>query len=542
LNQNSFRKLISGQSSGLGAVLLRFFFGVAAQLYLIVIRLRNFLYDKGWLKTYQADAAVISIGNITAGGTGKTPLVIWLCKFLQQKEIRCAVLTRGYKTHTQTRAASHERRATIDEPAILKESCPEAEVVVNPDRLEGAAEAVTKFGAKALIMDDGFQHRRLVRDANIVAIDAMCPFGYGKILPAGLLREPVTALKRADAAVLTRCDQTNRSRLARLEEKLRSVNPDMIIAKSFHAPVCAKSKGDEEISIEGLRNKKIFAFCGIGNPDAFFGTIKQLGADLIGSKIYDDHYHYTRNDIADIYERAGYLQADLILTTQKDWAGIIVNSQLSILDAQGIPFAYLVIELKFLAGEDRLKQLIEDGVTVYYLAGNHDFALGPFLSETIGITLCPSHLDITLQGKNIHLYHGDGILKSDAGYRFWRSMLRNPINQKIYKWLHPNIGIPFARLFSGSSRHLQLKKYTKEKRTEYLKVAITYLEKGADIIIMAHTHYPEMYDIGGKIYCNVGEWLRQYTYARLKKGKLSLLQYLPSQTPVEIEPLPMEPL
>ena len=188
----------------------------------------------------------------------------------------------------------------------------------------------------------------------------------------------------------------------------------------------------------------------------------------------------------------------------------------------------------------QLKLLIDDGVTVYYLAGNHDFALGPFLNHTIGINICSSHLDISLQEKNIHLCHGDGILKSDAAYRFWRSVLRNPINQMVYKLLHPNIGVPFARLFSGSSRYFRLKKYTKEKRMEYLKAAINYLEKGADIIIMAHTHYPEIYDIGGKVYCNVGEWLRQYTYARLKKGKLSLFQYLPSQPPVEIEPL--EPL
>ena len=188
----------------------------------------------------------------------------------------------------------------------------------------------------------------------------------------------------------------------------------------------------------------------------------------------------------------------------------------------------------------QLKLLIDDGVTVYYLAGNHDFALGPFLKNTIGITICPSHLDISLQNKNIHLCHGDGILKTDTGYRFLRSVLRNPFNQMVYKWLHPNIGVPFAHLFSGSSRYFRDKKFTKEKRTQYLKAAISYLEKGADIIILAHTHYPEIYDIGGKIYCNTGEWLRKYSYARLKKGKLSLMQYLPSQPPVEIGPTPVK--
>jgi len=187
-----------------------------------------------------------------------------------------------------------------------------------------------------------------------------------------------------------------------------------------------------------------------------------------------------------------------------------------------------------------LKQLIDNGVSVSYLAGNHDFALGSFLKQTIGLNISPAHLDLTVQGKNIHLCHGDGVLKSDVAYRFWRRVLRNPVNQMVYKLLHPNIGIPFATLFSGSSRYFQLKKYTKEKRMEYLSVAMSYLDKGADIIIMGHTHYPEIYDIGGKTYCNVGEWMRQYTYARLKKGRLSLLQYLPSQSPLEIEPLPVK--
>ncbi len=373
MNQDDFRKLVSGQSTGLGAALLRLLLEVAASGYSIIICLRNFLYSKRWLKAHRADAAVISIGNITVGGTGKTPLVIWLCRFLQQKEIRCAVLTRGYKAR---RASCVMRRAknghntqydirnTIDEPAILAESCPEAEVIVNPDRVAGAAEAVNKFGAQVLIMDDGFQHRRLARDLDIVTIDGTCPFGYGKILPAGLLREPVTALKRADAVVVTRCDQTAESELTQLEEKLQQVNPDMIIARSTHAPVCAKSIGHKEIALEELKDKKIFAFCGIANPGAFLSTIKNTGANLVGSKIYNDHYHYTDDCLADIYEQAKYLKADLILSTQKDWfSSPAFAGASSVIPAQaGIPFAYLAIELRFISGEDKITQLIEDAL------------------------------------------------------------------------------------------------------------------------------------------------------------------------------------
>jgi len=348
LHQESYHKLISGQSSGPAAVVSRFLLGVAAQVYSAIIRLRNFAYAKGWLKTYRANAVVISVGNITAGGTGKTPLVIRLCKFLQQRQFRCAVLTRGYKTHTQTRATR------TDEPAILAKSCPDASVIINPNRVEAAKDATDKFGAKVLIMDDGFQHRRLQRDLDIVTIDATCPFGYGKLLPAGLLREPVTALSRADAAVITRCDQASEAVLTRLEGKLKSINPDMLIARSLHAPVCAKSQDGTEISVEQLKDKNIFAFCGLGNPNAFLNTIKTLGANLAASKIYNDHHHYTDNNIADIHEQAERSKADLILTTQKDWTKIISDSKFS------TPLVYLVIELKFLTGEDKITRLIEN--------------------------------------------------------------------------------------------------------------------------------------------------------------------------------------
>ncbi|MGA1980177.1 MAG: tetraacyldisaccharide 4'-kinase [Sedimentisphaerales bacterium] len=357
MNQQAHRNLISGKSTGLAAALLHLFMGAGAAGYLLVVRFRDFLYSKQWLKIHTADVPVISIGNITTGGTGKTPLVIWLCKFLQQKEIQCAVLTRGYKTHSKKRATSDERRATIDEPAILAENCPQAKVIVNPNRAEAAAEAVDKFGAKVLIMDDGFQHRRLARDLDIVTIDATCSFGYEKLLPAGLLREPVASLKRADAAVLTRCDQVSESKLCRIEKRLQLINPDMVIAKSIHNPICAKTMTGEKITIEQLKDKKIFAFCGIGNPDAFLNTVRNTGANLVGSKIYNDHYHYTDADFDDIHNRANRLEADLILSTQKDHTHYAIRNT-----RYGIPFAYLAVEIKFLTGEDKLKQLIKDAL------------------------------------------------------------------------------------------------------------------------------------------------------------------------------------
>jgi len=390
LNQQNYCKLISGQSSGFGASILRFLLGIAAIGYSFAVRLRNFLYSKGWLKVHHVDVVVICVGNITVGGTGKTPLVVWLCNLITQnpklktQNCRCAILTRGYMARAQEHKSirAQENENFKDEIAILAESCREAKVIVNPDRVAGAAEAIDKYAAKVLIMDDGFQHRRLARDLDIAAIDATQPFGYGKMLPSGLLREPVSSLNRADAVVITRCDQVTEVHLSELEQKLRAINPGMIIARSIHAAVSVKypepsvipakagiQKDREAMdsylrrnnNIEQLKGKKVFAFCGIGNPDAFLNTIKNLGAELAGSKIYDDHYHYTDACLTEISEQAEELGADLILTTQKDWTKVISNPEFQMSESKSpLPFAYLAIEIKFLAGEDKLTALIKD--------------------------------------------------------------------------------------------------------------------------------------------------------------------------------------
>ncbi len=342
MNQDNYRKLISGKTASVTAAVLRMGLRFISLIYGAVMRLRNFLYDNEWLKVQRVNAFVISVGNITTGGTGKTPLVIWLCKqIIQNYEI--AILTRGYKT----------AQNYVDEPEMLTKSCPDAKVIVNPDRVAAARHAINKFAAKVLIMDDGFQHRRLHRDLDIVTIDAACPFGYDRLLPAGLLREPLNALKRADAVVITRCDQVPQNELANLKEKLRQINPSMVIAEAIHAPVGVRTADGKKIRIAELAAKNIFAFCGIGNPDAFFNTIRKIPANLIGSKIYDDHHHYCADDITDIQKQAQLSKADMILTTEKDATKIISDSNLS------IPLCCLEIELKFIDAEQKISRLID---------------------------------------------------------------------------------------------------------------------------------------------------------------------------------------
>jgi len=357
--EQSYRRLISGEGRGLVPSLLRMLLGVAAAGYSPAVRLRNFFYSKGFFKAHCVNLPVFCVGNITVGGTGKTPLVVWLCKRIISSSkfgisgSECAILTRGYKAAQNPRAATENFK---DEVAILAESCPGAKVVVNPDRVVGAAQAIGNFGAKVLIMDDGFQHRRLARDLDIVAIDATRPFGYGRLFPAGLLREPVESLKRAGAVVITRCDQVAEAELHDLERKLRAINPDMVIARSVHSVVRARTANGQELGLEQLQGKKIFAFCGIGNPEAFLSTVRSLGCELVGSSIYDDHYHYTQRCLDEIYERAARLRADLMLTTQKDWTKIAPPAS----PERDLPLAYLGIEVKFLTGEDKLTALIEE--------------------------------------------------------------------------------------------------------------------------------------------------------------------------------------
>ncbi|OHB79452.1 MAG: tetraacyldisaccharide 4'-kinase [Planctomycetes bacterium RBG_16_55_9] len=426
MDEQAYRRLISGQSNGLLAGLLRYLLGFAAIGYSFVVRLRNFSYSREWLKVHHVDAAVICVGNITTGGTGKTPLVVWVHNQVisnlrsqisnsrsQISDFPCVILTRGYKA---ARDPGLKTQDYSDEIAILAESCPGARVIVNPDRVAGAMEAIRTFGAKVLIMDDGFQHRRLARDLDIVAIDATNPFGYGKMLPAGLLRESINSLKRADAVVITRCDQIAEADIDELEKRLRAIHPDMVVARAIHAPVHVEYTQptvippNAEIQIDNenvdsclrrndnigqLKGKRVFAFCGIGNPDAFLDTVRSLGCELVGSKVYDDHYHYTQDGLAGIRNEAARVGADLILTTQKDWTKVISDFKsfdcaqdmpqisnfksqilrLPLRQAQGfgspgqaldskspVPFAYLAIEIKFLAGRDQLTALIQEAL------------------------------------------------------------------------------------------------------------------------------------------------------------------------------------
>ena len=349
MNPANFHKFIAREKSGFYDKLLYSVLKFMAACYVAVTAIRNWLYDKSLLKTNHVGAIVICVGNITTGGTGKTPLVAWLCNMLAQRSFNCAILTRGYKA---------QKGGFADEPAMLAKAAPAARVVINSNRTDGAAKAIEKFGANVLVMDDGFGHRRLARDIDIIAIDATEPFGYGRLLPAGLLREPIESIRRADAIVITRFNQSLPEHITEVENKIKQIKPDMIFAKAIHKPVAVRLVGGTEMSFEQLREKKVFAFCGVGNPEAFYTTLAELRLNVLGSKTYNDHHNYTEEDVGQIYEQACYLDADIVLSTQKDW----VKTALLSLDKFDIPFAYLIVELEFVEGEGTIVNLIEKTV------------------------------------------------------------------------------------------------------------------------------------------------------------------------------------
>ncbi len=346
MNQQKYRKLVSGQKQQPGAKIIRALLRIPSAFYGCGVLLRGLCYDKGLIRPYRPPVPVISIGNITVGGTGKTPLVIWLCRFLDGKNLRSVILTRGYKTGNGQIA---------DEPDMIAHSCPVGEVIINSRRSQAAVYAIKHYNPDILIMDDGFQHRKLARDLDIIAIDATCPFGYDKLLPAGLLREPPSRLGRAHAAIITRSDQTTAEQLTEIEKRLKAVNPQITIAYATHQPVGLVGRKGERIPLDHLQGKKTHAFCAIGNPKSFFETLRNLDAKVTVRREFNDHHRYSSAEIAEIFRRAKKAGAELIVCTEKDFA----RAKPLAPPNSNIQLAYLAVELKITHNAEQLHRQIE---------------------------------------------------------------------------------------------------------------------------------------------------------------------------------------
>lgn len=247
----------------------------------------------------RVNARVISFGNLTVGGTGKTPAVIERARQELEAQHRVAVLTRGYKSPAGSKSLASpdmtmpEQYLLLgDEPALMLQKVPDLIVIKDANRLRGAQIAIRRFQCNVLILDDGFQHTMISRDENILLIDAANPFGGGYILPRGILREPIEAMTRATQIVLTHWDQAKNPE--ELLATLQRIAPELPVRKTRHAPSGLRRLVDgEEVPLDTIKGQTIRAACAIGNPDAFFGTLESLGAEISERKSYLDHSDFS---------------------------------------------------------------------------------------------------------------------------------------------------------------------------------------------------------------------------------------------------------
>nr|WP_320193787.1 tetraacyldisaccharide 4'-kinase [uncultured Desulfobacter sp.] len=314
-----------------------------ACLYQAGVRLRYAMYETGLKKKRRLDCPVISIGNLAVGGSGKTPMAVWLAKMLVEKGLRPVVISRGYRGTLENGAAvvSDGRDVFLDAKTCGDEPYMMAmekifPVVVGQDRYEAGLLALETFAPDVIILDDGFQHLRLARDLNLVLLDYTQPLGNGRMLPAGRLRETLCmAEKRIDAVVFTRCPPDVFQMDPFLEPGNRSFVDDIIkrlpsvpIFFSMHEPFVAQlfSAGEDDykddFQSQWLQGKRAVLFSGLARNDSFAQSAQDLGVNIADHFEFCDHYRYIEPDFRKISNRAKALNVDLILTTQKDWVKV----------------------------------------------------------------------------------------------------------------------------------------------------------------------------------------------------------------------------
>lgn len=290
-----------------------------SKIYGFVVKTRIFFYDKGILKSVRLPIPVISVGNITLGGTGKTPFVEYIVRYLQRTGKRVAILSRGYASGIKQENSSLNKIICNDEHLVFQENIPDIPHLLNKDRVKGGFDAIRQFQVQCLVLDDGFQHLRLARDLNIVTIDALNPFGFGHMVPRGMLREPLEALRRADLFVLTHADQCSQDKIQSIIDRLRGISKHVPVVETVHKPLWLESpKGAETRDIAWLKGKRVFAFCAIGNPESFRKSIEGLGGELIGFRAFPDHHVYTASELQTLNAEAQRIGPDAIIITQKD--------------------------------------------------------------------------------------------------------------------------------------------------------------------------------------------------------------------------------
>jgi tetraacyldisaccharide 4'-kinase len=340
MDEHTFQDILSGKRRGIAPALLRGALSIASLGYGTAIAVRGIAFDSGWRRIHQAPVPVISVGNLTTGGTGKTPFVAWLIQELRRRGRQPGLLSRGY--HSLSEGANDEAR-------VIERLCPGVPHVQNPDRVAGARELLTFANADILVLDDGFQHRRLHRDLDIVLVDALQPWGYGRLLPRGLLREPPSALRRADVVLITRADQIEPGAIEELRHQIPAIRGARVDGELSFRPTRLVNVAGQSRPLSSVADRRIAAFCGIGNPVGFEQSLRQLGATG-PCRAFPDHHRYTVADWDALEAWRHSLGADVLVTTLKDLVKAPPNAD---------HFWAVDIEVHWLTGRDRVASRID---------------------------------------------------------------------------------------------------------------------------------------------------------------------------------------
>ena len=357
ISEKIFRLILEKERRSLGITFLRSLATVAAWLYNKGVTLRNLFFDNGVLKIHRLSCPVISVGNLAMGGTGKTPMVVWLARFFSQEGCRVGIVSRGY-------GGVESRRVTIvsdgeniradqgnsgDEPLMLARQLSGIPVLCSTKRVRAGKAAIEKFDCNLLILDDGFQHRYLARDLDVVMLDSRGPYGSDRVFPRGKMREKAAALARAHVLVLSRFDGSEAAE--KHSDNLRRQWPEKTVVTAFHRPMRIFSAADNrERPPRSLMGSRLAAFAGIFQPDDFFQSLHNLGARLVYTAALPDHYPLTSDLLASLAREASRFRPEFWITTEKDWA------RLPKVVPQGMELWVMAMEIDFQRDETQLME------------------------------------------------------------------------------------------------------------------------------------------------------------------------------------------
>lgn len=344
---------------------------VFSLIYGMLVNIKLAGYRCGIFKKAKLDCFVISLGNVTVGGTGKTPTAQRLARDIRDMGYRVVILNRGYraKWHGEVGIVSDGKRLHMDaaeagdEAYMLAKHLPEVPVLIGAERAKTGCYAMEHFGAEVAILDDGYQHWQLERDLDILLVDAVNVFGNGYILPRGTLREPISHISRADICLMTKVDQAAAGSCDYIRETVHRYNPDARIVESIHQPRCFipltewyVNIASQGIDIAKMRGKRIMAVSAIGNPASFEQTLSDIGAVIIESLRYPDHHDYAMSEMTDIFQQAENAGAEAIVITEKDAVKIPADVAR---EKWSIPIYVICVEVNFQKGSEGLSEMLQ---------------------------------------------------------------------------------------------------------------------------------------------------------------------------------------